>query len=426
MRRPRGIAHGLALWLAPSMALLPSLALALDDLWSLHSRWESAINTDSGETQTLAWRLQPGWEADWGKDIRSTLRGRLRLDRFDRLYEHAEIELREAYLDLPVGTGHDLRLGKQQIVWGQADGIKVLDTVNPQNYREFVLPDYADSRIPLWAARLQLNLQAGALELVWLPDTTTHELAPNGSPYALRSPQVAPPRAAGIPLRFTPAQEPDRPWQDSDAGLRFSTLAGNWDLAFSYLHHYLDSPAYRRQPQPDGFVQVEGEYLRDHLFGFTASNAFGAVTLRSELGYHDTSFFYTREVTPVNAGLSIDHELAGVIGLDWDAAEGLWLSAQGFISAIPHPDTPLFRDRVERHWTLVARQDLWHDTLRLEATTLWNQNRRDGLLRPGLRYQFDDHWSARLGHDRFWGNPQGLYGEFKEQNRWLLQLDAEF
>ena len=44
----------------------------------------------------------------------------------------------------------DWKIGKQQVVWGEADGLKLLDVINPQNFREFILDDFDDSRIPLW------------------------------------------------------------------------------------------------------------------------------------------------------------------------------------------------------------------------------------------------------------------------------------
>ena len=46
------------------------------------------------------------------------------------LGDAADAELREFYLDGQVGRTF-LRIGKQQIVWGQADGLRVLDVVNP-------------------------------------------------------------------------------------------------------------------------------------------------------------------------------------------------------------------------------------------------------------------------------------------------------
>ncbi|MEO5349510.1 MAG: hypothetical protein H7836_07690 [Magnetococcus sp. YQC-3] len=61
--------------------------------------------------------------------------------------------LRELYLDTTVGPV-DVRLGKQQEVWGTADGIKLLDILNPTDYREFVQNTLADSRIPVWMMKL--------------------------------------------------------------------------------------------------------------------------------------------------------------------------------------------------------------------------------------------------------------------------------
>jgi len=51
--------------------------------------------------------------------------------------------LRECYLDV-LTDRLDLRLGKQQVVWGTADGERILDLVNPLDYREWTLKDYID------------------------------------------------------------------------------------------------------------------------------------------------------------------------------------------------------------------------------------------------------------------------------------------
>ena len=57
-------------------------------------------------------------------------------------------ELREFYTDFFIGNT-SLRIGKQQVVWGQTDGLKVLDVINPQSFQEFILDDFESSRIPL-------------------------------------------------------------------------------------------------------------------------------------------------------------------------------------------------------------------------------------------------------------------------------------
>ena len=57
--------------------------------------------------------------------------------------------LRELYVDTGLG-GWDTRLGKQQVVWGTADGIKLLDIINPTDFRFLNQSTMEDSRIPIW------------------------------------------------------------------------------------------------------------------------------------------------------------------------------------------------------------------------------------------------------------------------------------
>lgn len=57
--------------------------------------------------------------------------------------------LRELYLDTTWGNT-DFRIGKQQVAWGTADGMKLLDIINPTDWREFNQNKMEDSRIPVW------------------------------------------------------------------------------------------------------------------------------------------------------------------------------------------------------------------------------------------------------------------------------------
>jgi len=57
--------------------------------------------------------------------------------------------LREAYIDAEV-SDYSLRVGKQQVVWGTADGMKLLDAINPTDYSEMAQNQMEDSRMPVW------------------------------------------------------------------------------------------------------------------------------------------------------------------------------------------------------------------------------------------------------------------------------------
>src|SRR3989304_9218025 len=80
--------------------------------------------------------------------------------------QESEADLRETYLDISAGDW-DLRLGKQNIVWGEAVGLFFADVVNAKDLREFVLPDFDFIRIPKWAADMEYTKEAFHLGLAW-------------------------------------------------------------------------------------------------------------------------------------------------------------------------------------------------------------------------------------------------------------------
>jgi hypothetical protein len=73
-----------------------------------------------------------------------------------RLYSQHDW-LRELYVDTKLADWQ-FRIGKQQVVWGTADGIKLLDIINPTDYREFNQNTFEDSRIPIWMLKAEKNL----------------------------------------------------------------------------------------------------------------------------------------------------------------------------------------------------------------------------------------------------------------------------
>jgi len=111
------------------------------DLIKSESTVKLFVNGDVGESSTMHAELQLHNDS---KAMGSHFSG-------NDTYTQSEL-LRELYVDTTAGDW-DLRLGKQQIVWGTADGAKFLDMINPTDYREMAQNVMAESRIPTWAAK---------------------------------------------------------------------------------------------------------------------------------------------------------------------------------------------------------------------------------------------------------------------------------
>ncbi len=108
------------------------------------------INADVGEESAFHAELLL---ADDGEAASNRLQG-------GESYTQYEI-LREFYFDTNAG-GWDFRLGKQQVVWGTADGIKLLDIINPTDYRELNQNVSEDARIPVWMINAERDFDSGA------------------------------------------------------------------------------------------------------------------------------------------------------------------------------------------------------------------------------------------------------------------------
>lgn len=404
---------------------------------------EWAIGT-SGEAQKLELEVVPTVEVPLPARFELTGIGRFRADAYDRLApggpqqaevasmsrvwelgDRVELELRELFVEGPIGDTW-LRLGKQQVVWGQADGLKVLDVVDPQDFREFILPDFDDSRIPLWTANAEIPLGPTSLQLLWIPDTSAHEIPRTDALFAFTAPQlVGPPAPPGVPVRVRAPDRPSAGFGNSDAGARLSGHFRGWDLTANYLWHWEDAPILRRSVAIEAgapYVTVEPDYARAQVVGGTASNAFGNLTVRGELAFTTPRWLPSEDETDRD-GVVRTHTLDAVLGFDWYGFDETLVSVQLFPSWLTRDADGLLRDRLEANVTLLVRREFRHDALVAEAIWIQNVNRGDGLLRPKLKLEVRDELWVWVGVDWFYGTRQGVFGEFDRRDRAVVGVE---
>jgi len=78
--------------------------------------------------------------------------------------------LRELYVDTSSSDNMSWRIGKQQVVWGKADGVKFLDIINPTDFRHWGQDSMEDSRIPLWMVTGEYAINDNSsLQVVFVP-----------------------------------------------------------------------------------------------------------------------------------------------------------------------------------------------------------------------------------------------------------------
>jgi len=91
-----------------------------------------------------------------------------------------EIGFREIYIDLYF-ENIDIRVGKQQVIWGKADGVFITDIVSPKDMSQFLLPEFEEIRMGVTGVKLNYYLGTSTFELVWLPLFTASKMPENDS-----------------------------------------------------------------------------------------------------------------------------------------------------------------------------------------------------------------------------------------------------
>lgn len=423
---------------------LPRSAQSADFRGSLET--EIALTTHQGNVQKADLLFRPEWRGDLSSWGTFTIIGQLRVDPADKLEPGSpdqsndvrgsfsrrkfagdiiEAELREIFVDVYFADNF-LRVGKQQVVWGQADGLRVLDAVNPLHFREFIIGDLEQRRIPLWMVNFERPLGDGLLQFLWIPDKTYNDFPQSGA-FSAKSTLFQPviPKGNEAIIEFPPIDKPDNLISDDDYGIRLTGFNAGWDWSVNYLYTYDDNQVVRREALGDNVYQIKRNYERTHMVGASASNAFGKTTWRFETGWFSDRFFLIDDLQDAD-GVVSSPEISYVIGVDYQPTGDLFLSTQVFQSILLDAPVSTRRDETQTNLTFLARQDFLNDSLEAEILLIVNADDGDGLVQMSLEYEMTDSILVGVGVDVFFGNEQELFGQFDANDQVKLLLSYGF
>ncbi len=333
------------------------------------------------------------------------------------------VYLREAYVDMYFDK-FDLRIGKQQVIWGKADGVFITDIVSPKNLNEFLLPEFDEIRIGITAVKFDYYVADNhTIEAIWAPVFNPTVYAPTSSIWA-------PKMSFGISLPNNPPIVIDNSRENvknsldnSEFFLKYSALTSAIDFEIMGAYMWDDDPALAKeveftpingQPVPTK-ITVFPEHHRLSLAGGSFSTTLGPVVLRGEAAYYFGKYFQTLDPT-VNDGLVEKDYIHYLIGLDFT----LWdidFSGQFIQKAImDYKDneivaTPLFKDQYNNMATFLARYSCLNETLTFEYFMYYDFIYDDALIRPRVLYDYSDSINLQFGINIFTGT-EGLFGQY--------------
>lgn len=330
--------------------------------------------------------------------------------------EHrAESSLREGYADLYFGN-YSLRLGKQQVTWGESDYFRTLDVINALDLRDFLLPyvdDFQAARNTLNMANLIHQGEQWESQLLYIPDFQKDQLAANSADFA--SPQLA---ALKQQVTAVQVQQPQADIDDAAWGLRSK---GTFDWGELGVYGYSGWSSEAQLALSGSTLQMN--YQRRQFVGVSLSRPSGAWVVRSDLAYR----LKERLTAQLSSGLAYtQHDVAEwLVGADY--SDGPFnLSLQLHHRQILQHKPQVLEDRHSNSFSIYIACDYMGDRLQLSNLLLGELDDYNALNETRLSYRFTDQLSADIGFDWFTGKGDKLYGQFKNQSRLFSSLQYFF
>jgi hypothetical protein len=402
------------------------------------------------ETVGTTWKDDPLWKrfkvSGWLEGIQSmrvrtphdavTSRIRMRLEiaaNMDWLYGFASFDAEKNWkIDTETGVkahelwlehadaNWDIRVGRQIIIWGKADGVQVTDIISPPDYTEFITRDLDEIRQPVDAAKFRLLGNSVNLELIWIPVFRAAKMPGKDNPWAIS--QSTP---TGIRMSDTGTWEPSISLKNSEVAIKASGYFSGMDIAASAFYTWDDIAARHRTVSyasgtPD--VRFHPEHHRMTVLGLEFSRPWSDFVFRGEAAYYLGRY---RETTVPNRDPSPRDSLKWLLGLDWTPGNDWSISAQILNENIFGHTSYLAAEENDSLVTLNISKKLFNQILTLSNMIYCDLNDGEFYNRCKVEYEISDGFFASAGLDIFNGK-DGQFGVYRDNTQVWFKLRYNF
>jgi AMIN domain len=330
-----------------------------------------------------------------------------------------DLSMHEAYL-FHTSENLELRLGRQIVRWGKTDQISPVDNLNPQDMREFFIPDLEDRKIPNWMVRARAFpgttglFDAVSFEAVYVPFFESDDFDWTGTTWAL----------LGVEETAWRIEEeyPTKNLGNSDYGLRTTASAGGWDLAVSWLQATEKTPRFQQEPFNPKGPTLHASYGRQNIYGFEFETTLNTFGFRGEVAYMDRQSWNTDTFDPVSSPL-----LKWVLGLDY-AGEADWyanvqLSHQHIFQ---YEDDILYLRQDNFYLNGEINREFLRGDVILKVAYAVDLQGGGAFITPEAIWRAIENLELSLGANCFFGPEDSYFGRYRDNNQGFLKGTYRF
>ncbi len=328
--------------------------------------------------------------------------------------DESGIELHEAYVDY-IASVWDLRLGRQIITWGNADGVRITDNICPSDYSEYITRDFDEIRVAVDALKLRWFSKYGSAELIYIPFFEAGILPGPDSPWAVGG--------MGEDISIDGSDEPEKELENGEIAVKYAFFFPGWDCAFSYFYTWNDFPVYAFTEIPGPGMSAAATYERRHIYGLELSLPYRNFVIRGETAYTRDGLYQPRMAA---RPLQKKDSIQWLLGLDWYPGNQWTLLCQLVDERIRDHSAALCAAAHSTIATFNLSRDLFREKLTLSVMLYYDLDIHDSLARLSADYKPVDGCTLSFGADIFSGDREGDFGQYKDNTQVWTKLKYYF
>jgi hypothetical protein len=331
-----------------------------------------------------------------------------------------ELRLDDTYLQGKLTSSLDLKVGRQIVVWGKSDSIRITDVINPLDNRLPGMTDIEDLRLSVGMAKLDYYFDMWNISAILIAEN--------------RIMLEAPPRSEFFPVDgifavapdpFLDLKTPSTSFSDMQYALAVNGTFSGWDLSF-YASHVLDQKWHFDHVQGSApMTDITRIVNKIDMLGTAINVVSGNWLLKSEIAYISGIGY--------NSTADEKNRLDALVGFDYTGFRDTVISVEVANRHIFDYEAQMknqadYVDKDEMQTAIRLTRSFSNETINATALlSMFGSSWEDGgFARVWVDYEIMDALSVNLGVVDYIGGDKVFRDSIKDNDRIFADITYSF
>lgn len=331
-----------------------------------------------------------------------------------------EFRIDDAYIQGKIRSNLDLKVGRQIVVWGKSDTIRITDVINPLDNRLPGMTDIEDLRLSVGMVKFDYYYDKWNLSAMIIPENRIMMEAPARSEFFPVDGIFL-----GAPDPFLELKKPSSSFDDMQYALAVNGVFSGWDISF-YAAHVLDQKWHFDHVQGSvPLAETTREVNKIEMLGSAVNVATGNWLLKSEVAYISGIGY--------NSTADEKNRLDALVGFDYTGFRDSVISVEVANRHIFDYEPQMkyqadFVDKDEMQTAIRLTRSFMNETMDVTALlSMFGSHWEDGgFARIWLEYDIMDAVSMNFGVVDYIGGDKVYMDSIKDNDRIFADITYSF